>query len=118
MLYADYTYYISTYNGTLSETLFNHLIIKASREIDKNVNCELTGDIIATLSEAEQNSLKYVACELVDLLNRKVNSDNSQATSITIDGVKKDYKTISNEDYKISKLEILDSLPTTLTGYL
>lgn len=118
MLYADYTYYITTYNGTLSETLFNSLIIKASREIDKNVNCELTNDIIATLSEAEQNSLKYVACELVDLLNRKVNSDNRTINSISIDGVNKSYKIISNDDYNKSKLEILDSLPTTLTGYL
>lgn len=118
MLYADYIYYNETYRGTLSETLFNSLIVKASREIDKNVNCELTNDIITTLSEAEQNSLKHVACELTDLLNRKINSDNKQVTSIVIDGVRKDYKAISSEDYKTSKLEILDSLPTTLTRYL
>lgn len=118
MLYADYIYYISTYNGTLSETLFNSLIVKASREIDKNVNCELTDDIIATLSKAEQNSLKHVACELADLLNRKVNSDNSRINSISIDGVSKSYKSISNEDYKTSKLEILNSLPQELTRYI
>ena len=34
--YADYQYYADTYKGNLSQTLFNSLIIKASREIDKH----------------------------------------------------------------------------------
>ena len=38
--YADYTFYTTEYKGNLSIGLFNSLIIKASREIDKNTLIE------------------------------------------------------------------------------
>ena len=39
--YTDYGFYVNTYKGSLSIDLFNSLIPKASREIDKVVNREL-----------------------------------------------------------------------------
>ena len=38
MVYADYEYYLEKYFGTLPKDSFNSLILKASREIDKNIN--------------------------------------------------------------------------------
>ena len=67
--YADYDFYTNEYKGSLSIDLFNSLIIKASREIDKNVNKDLTETNIERLTEREQWQLKYVACELCDFLN-------------------------------------------------
>ena len=66
--YADYDFYANEYKGSLSIDLFNSLIIKASREIDKNVNKDLTEINIKRLTEREQWQLKYVACELCDFL--------------------------------------------------
>ena len=42
MVYADYEYYKNKYYGTLPEDSFNSLILKASKEIDNNVNTRLT----------------------------------------------------------------------------
>ena len=49
--YADYNFYRSEFKGSLSIDLFNSLIIEASREIDKNINCELTSDVIDDLND-------------------------------------------------------------------
>lgn len=118
MVYADYEYYSKKYFGTLPEDSFNSLILKASREIDRNVNTRLTENKINNLSEEAQEQLKYTACALVDLINKKQESDNKKITSCSIDGVSKTYKTVSSEEYKSSKREILQCLPDELTRYL
>ena len=106
--YADYQYYTDTYKGSLSQTLFNSLIIKASRIIDKNVNREITQ---ADLTEYEV--IKYVACELCDKLNGIANKNIS---SITIDGVSKTYK--GSQEINKEILNVLDNLPIELVRYL
>lgn len=113
MTYADYEYYENTYNGTLSSGLFSSLIVKASKEIDRNVNIELTEEIIDELTEAEQDNLQYVACELCDLINVQ---NTSGVSSISIDGVSKTYKT--QEELTKNKKNILDNLPQSLTRYI
>ena len=47
MVYVDYEYYSNDYYGTLPEDSFAPLALKASREIDKNVNTRLTENIIS-----------------------------------------------------------------------
>jgi hypothetical protein len=118
--YADYDFYINQYKGSLSNDLFDTLIIKASRGIDRNVNVMLTQEIINDLTETEQWQLKYVACELVDFINNNgLNSDTTAgANSISIDGVSIN-KNVKSEDYiKASKKKIYDNLPMKLTRYL
>ena len=51
--YADYDFYTNEYKGSLSIDLFNSLIIKASREIDKNVNKDVTETNIKRLTERQ-----------------------------------------------------------------
>ena len=52
--YADYNFYISEFKGSLSIDLFNSLIIEASREIDRNVNCEITSEVIDALNDRDK----------------------------------------------------------------
>ena len=118
MLYADFEYYKETYKGTLTEDSFNSLILKASREIDKNVNTRLTEKKISNLPEEAQEQLEYTACALVDLINQKQESSNRKITSYSIDGVTKNFKVLSDEEYKKSKREILACLPDELTCFL
>lgn len=106
--YADYTYYINEYKGSLSQTLFNSLIIKASREIDKYVNRKITSD---DLEEYEE--IKYVACSLCDKLNT---ISNKNVSSISIDGVSKTFKGSSEINKDIQN--VLDNLPEELTRYI
>lgn len=118
MVYADFNYYKDTYKGTLPEDSFNSLILKASREIDKNVNTRLTEAKINNLQKEAQEQLQYTACALVDLIYKKQESDGKKISSFSIDGVSKTFKTISDEEYKSSKREVLKYLPDELTKFL
>lgn len=118
MVYADYEYYTNQYYGTLPEDSFNSLIVKASREIDNNVNTDLTQEIINNLNEKAQDKLKYTACALVDLINTKETNNSQRLSSISIDGVNKSFKTISNNEIRMERKKILSYLPDELTKYL
>lgn len=118
MVYADYEYYLDKYYGTLPEDSFNSLVLKASKEIDRNVNTRLNQCKINDLSEEAQEQLRYTACALVDLILKKQESDNKKVSSISIDGVNKTFKVLSNTDYNNSKKSILENLPIELTRYL
>lgn len=118
MVYADYEYYLEKYFGTLPEDSFNSLVLKASREIDKNVNTRLTQIKINNLPQEAQEQLKYTACALTDLIHKKQESDGKKISSFSIDGVSKTFKTISDEEYKSSKREVLKYLPDELTRFL
>ncbi len=118
MVYADYEYYIEKYFGTLPENSFEPLMLKASKEIDRNINVRLTQNSINNLSEEAQDQLKYTACALTDLIAKKQESENRKLTSISIDGVSKSFKTISKEEYASSKKDIINFLPDELTRFL
>lgn len=106
--YADYDFYTNIYKGSLSIDLFNSLIPKASREIDKAVNRELKEEDI-------DNKVKFVACELVDFLN-KSESSSGGVSSISIDGVSKTFK--SDSEIKQGIHNIIGALPHELTRFL
>lgn len=118
MVYADYKYYKDEYFGTLPKDSFHLQILKASREIDKNVNTRLTEQKINNLPEEAQEQLRYTACALTDLISKKQESENIKLSSISIDGVSKSFKTMSTNEYKSSKRDILNFLPDELTSFL
>lgn len=117
MVYADYEYYSKKYFGTLSAGEFKQIILKASKEIDININTRLSQKKIDDLEEEAQEQLKYTACALVDLIYKK-QQKSSKVNSISIDGISKTFKTMSDDEYKNSKNEILKFLPNELTKYL
>ena len=110
--YADYNFYSIEFKGSLSIDLFNSLIIEASREIDRNVNCELTSEVIDALNDRDKWKLKYVACMLCDYFNEV----KGGASSISIDGVSISKK--ASADFIKDKKNILNNLPDELTRYL
>ncbi|MCI8470398.1 MAG: hypothetical protein HFJ35_02740 [Clostridia bacterium] len=118
MVYADYEYYVEKYFGTLPEDSFHSLILKASKEIDRNVNTRITQSVIDNLPEEAQVSLKYTACALADLIARKQESENAKLNSISIDGVSKNFKILSTNEYKGCRKDILKNLPDELTRFL
>lgn len=119
--YADYEFYQGTYKGSLSSDLFSSLIVKASREIDRNVNRKLTQEFISSLDSDDQYKIKYTACELCDYFN--VNGSNGgvgKAKSISIDGVSKTNgnANLSSNDIATLKKHIIDNLPHEIIRYL
>lgn len=107
--YVDYSYYQNEYKGSLSQTLFNSLIRKASRIIDRNVNRKITREDLD-----RYNEIKDVVCELCDRLNSMPKSSN--ISSISIDGVSKTYKSLNETKQEL--YDILDGLPEELTRYI
>ncbi len=117
--YADYEFYKKNYKGCLSDDLFDSLIIKASREIDKNINCDLTESIINSLSNTDKYKLKYTACELCDFFNTNgFNSSKEKVNSISIDGVSINKNVKSESEINNHKRNIISNLPDKLTWYL
>ena len=119
--YADYDYYINEYKGTLSDELFNSYIVKASKDIERNINRKLNNDIFENLDEETKEQISYVACELCDYYNNFGDNTKSGApNSISIDGVsisKSNYSSSNNET--ASKLKnIFEDLPQDWTRYL
>lgn len=117
--YADYEFYKNEYRGNLSLDLFNSLIIKASRVIDRNINRELTQKVIDNLSEREQFELKYTACKLCDFINATGGDvSNTRTNSISIDGVSINKSQKSEAQTIRDKQTILGNLPDSLTRFL
>lgn len=119
--YADYQFYTGTYKGSLSSDLFSSLIVKASREIDRNVNRKLTQTFIESLSNEDQYKIKYTACELCDYFNTNgSNGGIGKAKSISIDGVSKTNANANLNGSDLAKLKrnIIDNLPQELIRYI
>lgn len=115
--YATYEFYKSNYRGKLSNDLFNDLIPKASREIDKYINRELFED---DLDKNTTNGAKvqFVACQLVDYINTNNTNNKKNVSSISIDGVNKTYITKNDEEIKKEVLSVINGLPQELTRCL
>lgn len=119
MEYADYGFYTNEYKGKLTYDTFSSLIIKASREIDKNVNVKLTKDVINSLDGIDKGKLKYTACELCDYFKEfGSNSSYGKANTISIDGVSINRLNKSTEDLQRIKNNIISNLPQEITRYL
>ena len=118
--YADYNFYVDEYEGTLSEELFNSYIVKASKDIERNVNIDLNEDVFENLSETNQEKISYVACELCDYFDSYGDNTGSTPNSFSIDGVSISQNAYTSVQNSVnSKLQnIYGDLPQELTRYL
>lgn len=119
--YADYDFYRNEYRGNMSEQSFNSYIVKASKDIERNVNRKLDDTIFSNLDEATKEKISYVACELCDYYSSY--GDNTSAgspSSFSIDGVSVSQDGYSNDtQIGTAKLQrIYDDLPQDWTRYL
>jgi hypothetical protein len=110
-VYADYNFYKNEYHGSMSSSLFSKYSIKATMEINRNLNRKLTSTEIANVD----NEFKFVMCELCDLL---LFENEENITSLSIDGVSKTFMSLNSDELKNKKIKILDSLPQNLTRYI
>lgn len=113
--YADYSFYSTTYKGSLSQDLFNSLIVKASREIDTYVNREIKEVDLSNTKNNFGYKIKYTTCLMLDYLNTQKGT-NGAVNHISIDGVTKIMKELS--EIEKDKRKIIDNLPHDLTRYL
>ena len=113
--YADWSFYSTTYKGSLSQDLFNSLIGKASREIDTYVNREIKEVDLSNTKNNFGYKIKYTTCLMLDYLNT-IKGTNGAVESIIIDGV---HKTMKNSiELESNKRKIVENLPQDLTRYL
>lgn len=119
--YADYTFYVDKYKGTLSEQSFNSYITKSSKAIERNVNRKLNQDIFNSLDSETKEKISYVACELCDYYNTFGDSTSQgKPNSISIDGVSKTNSSFASTTQNIdAKLQtIYNNLPHDWICYL
>jgi len=113
ILLADYDFYIKKYRGKLSSDLFDDLIPKASFEIESNVNRPIVEE------DAQNETVKRVACMLVDLLNSNdISLNDKNVQSISIDGVSKTYGKLTKSEFDSEKSKILNKLPLEMIRFL
>lgn len=118
MNYVDYDYYKKEFHGSLGITSFNSFITEACMIVERNVNRKLEPCFITT-------RVKYVICKIVDLLDEKQKSklkNDNDVSSVSIDGVSKTYKHVSNAEIESAFKDKLNNellnLPQELTRYL
>lgn len=117
MLYTNYAYYTEQFGGTLDEKSFKFNLNKASKIIDRNINREISESVFNELSETDKDKFNYVCCELIEMVSGN-GSNGKQVTSISIDGISKSYKALSNAEETMQQIRILDNLPLQFRKYL
>lgn len=116
--YATYQFYKIDYWGKLSNDLFNSLIPKASREIDKVINRDIK-EVDLDTSTKDGYKIMLVACQLVDFLNKYDSIiKGNNISSKSIDGVSIVYNSLTKNELEVEKAKILDGLPQELTRFI
>lgn len=83
-MYADYTFYMSDYNGTLTEAAFSCLSKLATAHIDK-----ITHQRAKTATDADLEAVKMAFCAVVDELDKQ--EQGGIVTSESNDGISRSY---------------------------
>lgn len=83
-MYADYTFYMSDYNGTLTEAAFSRLSKLATAHLDK-----ITHQRAKTATDADLEAVKMAFCAVVDELDKQ--ERGGIVTSESNDGISRSY---------------------------
>lgn len=87
-MYSNYGFYSGTYNGTLTETEYNRLIIRANAEINR-----ITSQKAKTATEEILELVKLAECAVVDELSLQALGGSGDVTSESNDGISRSYAT-------------------------
>ncbi len=87
-MYADYGFYTGTYNGTLTETEYNRLIVRATAEINR-----ITSQRAKTATGEVLELVKMAECAVVDELSLQALGGSGDVTSESNDGISRSYAT-------------------------
>ena len=83
-MYADYTFYMNDYGGTLTEAEFSRLSVLATAHINK-----ITNNRAKTAIEIELEAVKMAVCAIVDELDKQ--EHGGIVTSESNDGISRSY---------------------------
>lgn len=87
-MYADFTFYQETYNGTLTETEFMRLEVRATAEINR-----ITSQKAKTAQGEELELVKFAECAVIDELNYQSFGGHGDIVSESNDGISRSYAT-------------------------
>lgn len=87
-MYADYAFYTGTFNGILTETEYNRLVIRATAEIDR-----ITSGRSKTATGDNLEAVKMAECAVTDELSMQAIGGSGDVTSESNDGISRSYAT-------------------------
>ena len=85
-MYADYEYYLQTYNGEMTEDEAVKALEKASRHIDTLTYNRIVGRGFENLTEFQQGVIKECACMMADFEHTNESMINSLINSYSLNG--------------------------------
>lgn len=85
-MYADYEYYLQTYNGEMTEDEAVKALEKASRHIDTLTYNRIVGRGFESLTEFQQGVIKECACMMADFEHTNESMINSLINSYSLNG--------------------------------
>ena len=85
-MYADYEYYLRTYNGEMTEDEAVKALEKASRHIDTLTYNRIVGRGFENLTEFQQGVIKECACMMADFEHTNKSMINSLINSYSLNG--------------------------------
>lgn len=116
MNFADLNYYKNEFKGVNSAETFNRNVRIATNIVEKNINCDIES-YYKQATERAQMKIKDTICALVDLLAKREKTDKD-ILSVSIDGVSKTFKSITDEEFNRKKRECLSFLPDEIVRFL
>lgn len=87
-MYANYAFYTESFNGILTETEYNRLVVRASAEIDR-----ITSGRARTAKGETLEAVKMAECAVVDELSLQAIGGSGDVTSESNDGISRSYAT-------------------------
>lgn len=100
-LYANYTYYLNDYQGTISEADFTRLSVLATAHINR-----ITHNKAQTATGADLEAVKLALCAVIDELNKQ--EQGGIVTAETNDGISRSYahtvKTSNQRIYAVAEV--------------
>lgn len=87
-MYADYAFYIGTYNGALTETEYLRFGVRATAEINR-----ITSQRAKTATGEDLELVKLAECAVIDELSYQSLGGSGDVTSESNDGISRSYAT-------------------------
>lgn len=87
-MHSDYTFYLNAYKGTISESEYARLVVRAEAEINR-----MTLQRAKTATGDDLTAVKYAECAVVDELSYQSLGGSGDVTSESNDGISRSYAT-------------------------
>lgn len=90
MAYSDFTFYVNSYKGTLSEAAYSRLLPRATAEIDR-----VTSGRAKNATGCAGKAVRFAECAVVDELNFQGAQGTGDIVSESNDGISRTYAAVT-----------------------